>query len=674
MPMDMRTPATLKHAHAPSDSDRIAGDCHGLNFFDIDPSLQSLLQLYLPEDLRTHMLPHYRRLGAIAGGELDSLARMADKRGPVLHPRDAFGRDEDWIEFHPAYREMERIALQDFGIHCMSRRPGALGWPDKVPPVAKYAFQYLFVQSEFGLMCPISATETSALLIERHGDPEVRARFADRMLTQDESQLLMGAQFMTEKTGGSDVSNIALEARYEDGAWRLYGDKWFCSCADGDVAMLLARPEGAPPGNAGLGLFALPRRLDDGTRNRYRIVRLKDKLGTKSMASGEIVFEGAVAYPIGTVGPHANNGLKQMLDQVNMSRLSHGVRAAAMMRRCLNEATAAASTRTAFGTANVDKPLMRRQLLKLMTPTEQALSMSLYCATQLQAAEEGDPAAARVVRILTPLLKYRTARDNIQVATGAMEARGGNGYIEDWVNARLVRDAHIGVLWEGTSNINAIDVVTRAVGKAGAHEDLAADMSGLLDDAEALPGQFRGELARAVDMATAFAGDVARHGRETMMRQAATALYNAATAAILASEGAALGAAGGDARRILIARMVLDHRLRPAGPARAPRDADADHGRSPRDRAGRPDHRAHARRGLTGGQARSGRVQGAPAPFRRSRHRGRRRVGRGRSVGLTAGRRLRTHLDRPNRRHQGRRVFAALRSRLRDDGPSEVKR
>lgn len=562
----MDTVGLAETAPRGDNSDLIAPDAHGQNFFEIDASLQGLLELYLPADLLAHMRPHYDRLGAISGDRLDSLARMADKRGPVLHARDAFGRDEDHIEFHPAYREMEKIALDDFGIHAMSRRPGVLGWPEKVPPVAKYAFQYLFVQSEFGLMCPISATETSCLLIERHGDAELKARFVDRMLSQDREERLMGAQFMTEKSGGSDVSGLELEARFEDGHWRLYGDKWFCSCADGDVAMLLARPEGAPPGNAGLGLFALPRRLDDGSRNSYRIVRLKDKLGTNSMASGEIVFEGAVAYPLGEVGPHANPGLKQMLDQVNMSRLSHGVRAAAMMRRCLNEALAVARNRVAFGGRVIDKPLMRRQLMKLMVPTEQALSMAMFTAVNLAKGEAGDAAAAKLTRILTPLLKFRTARDNIQVATGAMEARGGNGYIEDWVNARLVRDAHIGVLWEGTSNINAIDVVTRAVAKAGAHDDLRGGLGEMLEDAPGMPGQFRGELAGAIERAAAFAEDVAREGREPLMRKAATGLYNATTAAVMATEGAALGERGGDARRLLLSRLVVDHRLKPQDP------------------------------------------------------------------------------------------------------------
>ena len=316
-----------------------------------------------------------------------------------------------------------------------------------MPPIAKYVFQYLFTQSEFGLMCPISVTDTSAMLIEKHGDEALKRRFLPGMLSQEAGEILKSAQFMTEKTGGSDVANIELEARLEAGAWRLYGEKWFCSCADGDVALLLARPRGAAPGTAGLGLFALPRRLDDGRRNAYRIVRLKPKLGTRSMASGEIVFEGALAYPLGQVGAGRNPGLKQMLDQVNLSRLSHGVRAAGMMRRCLNEALAAARGRRVFGGLAVDKPLLRRQLMKLMVPTEQALSMVLFAADALARAEAGERRAERVVRILTPLIKFRTCRDNIPVATGAMEVRGGNGFIEDWGNAKLVRDAHTGVLW-----------------------------------------------------------------------------------------------------------------------------------------------------------------------------------------------------------------------------------
>ena len=335
------------------------------------------------------------------------------------------------------------------------------------------------------------------------------------------------------------------------------------------MALLLARPEGGAPGTSGLGLFASPRHREDGSRNNYRIVRLKPKMGSKSMASGEIKFEGATAYALGEVGPGRNQGLKQMMDQVNMSRLSHGVRAAGMMRRCLNEALAVAGDRIAFGDYIKNKPLLRRQLMKLMVPTEQVLSMVMCTATQLHLAEQGDTKAMQLVCILTPLIKFRSVRDNIEVATGAMEVRGGNGYIEDWMDARLVRDAHLGVLWEGTSNINALDIITRAVAKVGAHRDLKDDLQERLDDTAELPGQYRGELSSTVDRAFGFAEDVASTGNEPLCRQASDALYNVTSAVFLACEGATLGADGGDARRLILSCMVVDHRLSPRDPLSA---------------------------------------------------------------------------------------------------------
>ncbi len=549
-----------------SDSERIAPDCAGLNFFEIDHQFQSLLPLYLSEAELAHFQPHFDRMGEVAGGRLNDLAMTADKHGPVLEPRDRNGRDIDRIDYHPAYREMERIVWDDFKMAAMSHRPGALGWPEVTAPPIKYAFQYMFAQAEFGILCPLSVSETSSYHFEWADDPKLKAMFWEGMTSLDWDKRLTGAQFMTEKAAGSDVGEATLTAVKDGDAWRLYGEKWFCSHADADVALLLARPEGAPKGTRGLGLFAMPRRLEDGSRNSYRIARLKEKLGTKSMASGEIVFDGALAYAVGDV----RHGIKQMLRQVNLSRLSHGVRAAGMMRRCLNEALAVARYRRQFDEPVANKPLMREQLLDIIVPTEQALTAMFYSTSAMRRANAGDEAGAKALRIATPLFKTMGCRDNVPVATASMETRGGNGYIEDWVNARLVRDAHIGVLWEGTSNINAIDVVTRAVGKSGAHEALADAMHDLLDQAgDGAPGQFRGELARAVDMAAKLAGDVAREGREPLMRKAASALYNAATATIMAHEGAELGRRGGDARRLLLARLVLDHRLKPQDPLAA---------------------------------------------------------------------------------------------------------
>jgi alkylation response protein AidB-like acyl-CoA dehydrogenase len=540
---------------APRGADHIAPDCAGQNFYAIDRGLRTLLPLYLAPADFAHLAPHFDRLGVLAGGRLDELARVADKHGPVLHARDRFGRDEDFIDYHSSYREMERVAFGDFQFHAMSHRGGTLGMDRPLPAVAKYALQYLFVQAEFGLMCPISVTDTSIHLIRKFGSAELKDYLLPKMLSADPAVQWKGTQFMTERAGGSDVGTIETVARLENGTWRLYGDKWFCSHADADVALLLARPEGAPAGTKGLALFALPRRLEDGSRNAYRIVRLKDKLGTRSMASGEILLEGAVAWLVGA----ADQGLKQMMEQVNLSRLSHGVRAAAMMRRCVNEAMLCAQTRQAFGQTIIDYPLLRRQLMKITLPAEQALSMFMFSGHAMDRANAGDKDAAALLRILTPLLKFRACRDNIPVATGAMEVRGGNGYIEEWVQPRLVRDAHIGVLWEGTSNINALDIITRAVGKSLAHRPLVAALAKLLDEATAIPAGFRDRLRQALDRAVALAERVAAEGAlEDNARKAASALYHITSAVLMTWEASKPGT---DARRALFARLVLEHRL-----------------------------------------------------------------------------------------------------------------
>jgi alkylation response protein AidB-like acyl-CoA dehydrogenase len=533
----------------------IAPDCAGQNFYAIDRGLRQLLPLYLQPDDFQRLEPHFHRLGTMAGGRLDELARRADRHPPVLHARDRFGRDEDWIDYDSSYREMETIAFGDFQFHAMSHRAGTLGMDRPLPAVAKYALQYLFVQAEFGLMCPISVTDTSIHLIRKFASAELKDYLLPKMLSDDPATLWKGTQFMTERAGGSDVGAIETTAYYEDGVWRLFGEKWFCSHADADVALLLARPQGAPAGTKGLALFAMPRRLKDGRRNAYRIVRLKDKLGTRSMASGEILLEGAVAHLVG----EADRGLKQMMEQVNLSRLSHGVRAAAMMRRCVNEAMMCARTRMAFGKTIIEYPLLRRQLLKIALPAEQSLSMFLFTASAMDRANAGSKQAESALRILTPLLKFRACRDNIPLATGAMEVRGGNGYIEEWVHARLIRDAHIGVLWEGTSNINALDIITRAVGKNRAHRTLGTVLARLLDDAVRIPATFRDRLRVALDRALSFAERVAADSAlEASARQAAGNLYHITSAILMTWEAAQRGS---DARRALYARLVLEHRL-----------------------------------------------------------------------------------------------------------------
>src|SRR3979409_1718638 len=268
--MDALLPKTSPEAAPTPDprggADHIAPDCAGQNFYAIDRGLRDLLQAYLePDDFR-RLEPHFDRLGALAGGRLDELARPADKHPPVLHPRDRFGRAGDGIDYHASYREMESIAFGDFQFHAMSHRAGTLGMDRPLPAVAKYALQYLFLPAEFGLMCPISVTDTSIHLIRKFASAELKDYLLPKMLSGDIATMWKGTQFMTERSGGSDVGAIETVARCEDGEWGLHGDKWFCSPAAAAAALLLARPEGAADGTKGLALFAMPRRLKDGRR------------------------------------------------------------------------------------------------------------------------------------------------------------------------------------------------------------------------------------------------------------------------------------------------------------------------------------------------------------------------------------------------------------------------
>jgi acyl-CoA dehydrogenase len=562
----------LKHNRT-ADTDQpglLAPDTSGMNFYHADPALKDLLRLHLPDALFRHIEPHLERLGELAGGHLDECARLSDRHVPVLHQRDKFGRDAQWIEYHPAYRELERAAFGEFGIHAMSVRKGILGWPDKYPVVAKHAFTFLFNQAEFGLGCPINVTDGCAKLLANFGSEALKARYLDGLTQTDMSRLTQGGQFMTEKEGGSDVGKLTTSAVQEGDHWRLHGEKWFCSNADAEVVMLLARPQGAEGGTRGVGLFLMPRRLEDGSQNHYRIVRLKDKLGTRSMASGEIKLEGAIAYAVGRL----DRGFVQMAEMVNSSRLSNGVKSTALMRRAHHDAMTVARNRVVFGQRIIDLPLARRQLMKIMLATEQALSMSFLTADALDRAEAGSQDAAALLRILTPTLKFRATRDARKVCGDALEMRGGIGYIEEFATARLLRDAHLGSIWEGTGNIVAIDALKRAIGRHGADAALAADLHARLDDSANVPRAWRDRLRDLTDRAVGFAREVAgRTDNEAEARRATSLLYHVASAVALAWEGGRIHEMRGDARRLLLSRMVVDHRLSAGDPFRLTENA-----------------------------------------------------------------------------------------------------
>ena len=285
--------------------------------------------------------------------------------------------------------------------------------------------------------------------------------------------LKQGAMFLTEKQGGSDVGLTLTVAKLrqknstsEDAlqpAWELWGDKWFCSNVSADIILTLARPENAPGGTRGLGLFLVPRTLDDGMRNAYTIHRLKDKLGTRSLATGEVTLHGAQAYQVGNV----ERGCVQMTEMINLTRIWAAIGSLAAMRRSYLEALVHTRSRVAFGRPLAEHPLMRRQLVDLLIEVEGCAALVFETAAVLERVDRhGAEEDRRLLRILTPLCKYYIPKRGEYVTLEALEMRGGNGYVEDWVHPRLLRDAIVNVIWEGSSNVIVLDVA-RAIAREG---------------------------------------------------------------------------------------------------------------------------------------------------------------------------------------------------------------
>ena len=553
---------TMSHSTASPVQDAMP-TTRGMNFYLEDANLAFVCSSVMDAVTLERARPHLAALGAVAGDELEALAAQADRHGPVLRPFDERGRRVDEVVFHPAYHEMERLAFGRFGLAAMSHRDGILGWPGRVPHVVKYALSYLFSQSEFGLLCPVNMTDSTARMLRRHGSAELQARYLPRLTTTDPAELWQGTQWMTEKTGGSDAGAATTVARRDaDGTWRLWGDKWFCSNANCDMALTLARPEGAPAGTRGLAMFLAPKVLPDGTKNAWIINRLKDKLGSRSMATGEVTYQGAVGYLVGELG----RGFKQMMEMVNGSRLSNAMRAAGIMRRCVLESLVHARGRAAFGGALAALPLLRASLLEMLLDAEAAASVVLNGAALFDGADAGRAEDARLLRVWTPIAKgWITARAR-WVASEAMNVRAGNGYTEEWPNARLLRDSYLGAIWEGTTNIVALDV-QRAILKDGALAPLAGFITRRLEtvgEPAAKPGAdlVRTALAEIAERTLAWPG-LPKPERELDARPVADALYHGLAASLLLAEGQRLREHSGDCRKLLAALLYVRRWLRP---------------------------------------------------------------------------------------------------------------
>ena len=388
-------------------------------------------------------------LGAVCGrAETIEWGVQANASPPVLRTHDRFGHRVDVVEYHPAYHQLMRLSV-GHALHALpwrEPRPGA--------HVARAAMFFLVSQVEAGHGCPISMTYSGvpALRVE----PEVAREWEPRLTSThydpayrpatEKSGAICGMA-MTEKQGGSDVRANTTRAEPGDGAWLITGHKFFCSAPMSDAFLILANTA------KGVTCFLLPRWLPDGTRNRFHVQRLKDKIGNRSNASSEVEFEGAWARRIGPEG----RGVPTIIEMVNHTRLDCTIGAAAGMRHAVAQATHHAQHRSAFGKRLIEQPLMQNVLADLCVESEAATAAMMRLARAYDArSEEGEGLFARLA---TAVIKYWVCKRWPAHAAEALECLGGSGYVEEAPLARLFRESPLNGIWEGSGNVICLDVL-----------------------------------------------------------------------------------------------------------------------------------------------------------------------------------------------------------------------
>jgi acyl-CoA dehydrogenase len=441
----------------------------GLNWYETDPSLQFTMAYYLQPDELAFAEPHLRRIGELMGGPVARWAEQTDRNPPRLERYDRWGHDISQVIQPTSFTESKRAVLDAQKALKDDARRARVN-----PALPLYAANYLLDQADIGLGCALGTGGGMVKsLVAAYAPADVR----EHVLAKFESGEWEGetAQLLTERTGGSDLGALETTATRQGDSWLLNGFKWFASNCDGQVFVVLAKPEGAPDSGRGVATFLVLRTRRDGTRNGIRIRRLKDKLGTRSVASGEVEFVDAEAFllsgePSGQdaeSGGHDGKGLGRMMELTNAARLGIALFALGNSRRALVESLCYTRQRHAFGGALLDKPLIRRKLAEMIVDVEAAQALVFDCTGF---ANHRQPRVVRQ-RIAVPVTKLKVCRLGITMASDAIELHGGNGYIENWPVARLLRDAQVNTIWEGPDNILCLDV-RRGIERAEAHQPL----------------------------------------------------------------------------------------------------------------------------------------------------------------------------------------------------------
>ncbi|MFD3564802.1 acyl-CoA dehydrogenase family protein [Streptomyces sp. NPDC058686] len=397
-------------------------------------------------------LDDLHRIGRRAGSEeVQRWADEANRYEPVLRTHDRYGNRIDEVDFHPSYHALMDVAVGEglAGSAWADERPGA--------HVARAAAFMVWSSTEAGHGCPVSMTYAVVPALRHAPDlakiyePLLTSRVYEPGLhTPGEKRGLLAGMGMTEKQGGTDVrANTTSAVEQADGAWRLRGHKWFTSAPMNDLFLVLAQAPG------GLSCFLVPRVLPDGSRNTFRIQRLKDKLGNRSNASSEPEFDDTVAWLVGAEG----KGVRTIIDMVTMTRLDCVLGSAAGTRAALAQAAHHARHRSVFGAKLIDQPLMRNVLADLSVESEAATTLALRLAGAADRAQRGDDGERAFLRLATAVGKYWVCKRQPVAVAEALECLGGNGYDETSGMPRLYRDAPLNGIWEGSGNVNALDML-----------------------------------------------------------------------------------------------------------------------------------------------------------------------------------------------------------------------
>ena len=399
--------------------------------------------------------------------EVDAQANYTDRYAPpALQTYDRDGEVVNRIVANPQYDQQHQEAY----------RRGIIGlaYTESAPHLLSFAMGYLLSQADISLHCPVTLTGAVAYVLGYHASATLRKEYLHDLIRMD-GHTKTGGTWATEKHGGSDVGATTTIAVPNRDKFALTGLKWFTSNANSGLAIATARPEGASSGSAGLGLYLVPSHLSNGQPNHYRIRRLKDKLGTKGLPTGEIDLLGTEAVEIAP----PPGGFKMMMAALEYSRVHNAVGAVGVQRRALREALAWAKSRDAFGHKLVEYPMVQDDLLKMrarfeagaLLAFEAAIAFDLVAAKSPSAKTQGAPfkpsfglsgeveSGNTWVRLATALAKYLTAEHAIETSRAALELIGGNGYTSDYPIARIYRDAQVLTVWEGPANIQALELL-----------------------------------------------------------------------------------------------------------------------------------------------------------------------------------------------------------------------